>query len=283
MTDRKHHLLITGTGRAGTSFLVKYLAELGLDTLYNTQPKPHWDDAAKAGLENYPLIEPAENLPYVVKAPWLADYMDQILAREDLAIDAVVIPVRNLVEAATSRTVVEMQRAYNLLPGLVNLERTWESWGVTPGGVVFSLNPLDQARILALVFHHLVEQLTNADIPVVFLAFPRMVEDPDYLFAKLKEYLPDAITAEQAAKAHAAVAEKSSVRIGSELCDASEAEAPREDHAIQGPSYPPHELLSGIALRREVQRLKAEVGELRNEIARLTAPEANPQEQLDLS
>ena len=29
---RRRHLLIAGTGRAGTSFLVRYLAELGLDT-----------------------------------------------------------------------------------------------------------------------------------------------------------------------------------------------------------------------------------------------------------
>ena len=58
------------------------------------------------------------------------------------------------------------------------VEKAWESWGTTAGGTVYSLNPLDQARILAVQFQRLVQQLVEAEVPTtVFLAFPRLVED----------------------------------------------------------------------------------------------------------
>jgi hypothetical protein len=268
LAEKAHHLLITGTGRAGTSFLVKYLAELGLNTHCDRQQAPHWDRTAQAGLENLPLVDPAGTLPYVIKTPWLTEYTDQILARDDIAVDVVIVPIRNLVEAAASRTVVELQNLHARLPGMVNLDQTWENWGFTPGGTVFSLNPLDQARLLALGFHQLVEHVTKADIPIVFLDFPRIVEDADYLFAKIKSYLPTSITAEQARTAHEAVAKKSNVRIGTEL---SEISASPESHVQPGREYPTQEQLDGIALRREVRRLRAEVTMLKSELRRLKA------------
>jgi hypothetical protein len=63
------HLIIAGTGRAGTSFLVRYLTELGLDTtLARNGERAGWDAEANAGLEN--LLVWGEKLPYVVKSPW---------------------------------------------------------------------------------------------------------------------------------------------------------------------------------------------------------------------
>ena len=74
------HLLIAGTGRAGTSFLVRYLAKLGLDTqLSRTGADANWDDAANAGLETL-LLPGAADLPYVIKSPWTYQVIHQALA-----------------------------------------------------------------------------------------------------------------------------------------------------------------------------------------------------------
>ena len=206
VAEREHHLLITGTGRAGTSFLVKYLAELGLDTHREHPDGASWDEAAHAGLEDLLLLEQPKHLPYVIKSPWLTEYIDQVLARDDIVIDGVIIPVRNLVEAATSRAVVEMQHRYAGVPGMAQLERSWESWGLTAGGIVFSLNPIDQARLLAVGFHSLFAFSPRLTSPRSFLAFPRIIEDADYLFAKVQPLLPLGISLEQAREAHRCVA-----------------------------------------------------------------------------
>jgi len=109
-------LIIAGTGRAGTSFLVRYLTELGLDTtLARNGDRASWDEDANAGLENQLVC--GDNLPYVVKSPWIGEYVDQILREKQFKIDAFIVPVRDLVEAATSRVVLEQRAIPNTIPG----------------------------------------------------------------------------------------------------------------------------------------------------------------------
>jgi hypothetical protein len=72
----ERHLVIAGTGRAGTSFLVRYLTELGLDTtLARNGDRAGWDSEANAGLES--LLVSGNDLPYVVKSPWIGEYVEQ--------------------------------------------------------------------------------------------------------------------------------------------------------------------------------------------------------------
>jgi hypothetical protein len=113
----KHHLLIAGTGRAGTTFLVQYLAECGLDTHIARDQYRGYDEDANAGLEDLPLNDP--DAPYVIKSPWLFEYVERVLADEQTVVDAVVIPMRGIVEAAASRTVNEL-RARHAMPGTTN-------------------------------------------------------------------------------------------------------------------------------------------------------------------
>ena len=150
------HLIVAGTGRAGTSFLVRYLTELGLDTtLARNGDRASWDAEANAGLEN--LLVSGANLPYVIKSPWISEYVEQILKEERFKIDAFIVPVRDLVEVATSRVVLEQRAIHQHNPWMADqLDRSWETYGHTPGGLVYSLNPLDQARLLAVQFHQLV-------------------------------------------------------------------------------------------------------------------------------
>src|ERR1700678_221648 len=91
------HLIIAGTGRAGTSFLVRYLTELGLDTeLSRHGESAAWDEAANAGLETGPLTGQTWDLPYVLKFPWTDQMLDQILDHNMIRLDTVILPVRDL-------------------------------------------------------------------------------------------------------------------------------------------------------------------------------------------
>src|ERR1700742_2253815 len=160
--NHRKHLLIAGTGRAGTSFLVRYLNAVGLDThLTRRGGDAEYDEAAQAGFEDLPLSKVAEDLPYVIKSPWTCEFIDEVIADPQVRLDGVIIPVRDLMESAASRVIVERRAMHEHHPWMTRLSESWEHYGQTPGGVVYSLNPLDQARVLALGFHHLIERLVQ--------------------------------------------------------------------------------------------------------------------------
>jgi hypothetical protein len=240
------HLLIAGTGRAGTSFLVRWLAAAGLRTHLATHETPMWDETANAGLEDMPVVADWQDAPYVVKSPWLVEVIDDVLANPGIALDGVIIPVRDLAEAAASRVVQERQTAHRRHPWMSSLTRGFEQWGTTPGGVVYSLDPVDQARLLAVSFHRLVQRLVKADIPIVLLDFPRLALDADYLFDKLRRFVRASL--EEARAAHAGIADPDKIRVGREL-------AALQPSASPPPSSETHVLLDTLALRREVRRL----------------------------
>jgi hypothetical protein len=263
----KNHLLIAGTGRAGTTFLVQYLAECGLDTHLAHGQNSGYDEDANAGLEDVLLNNPGA--PYVVKSPWLYEYVERLLTDQQTIVDAVIIPMRSIVEAATSRTVNELRARYGSAAVLDECKQ-WESWGTTAGGVTYSLNPIDQARLLALGFHELLHALVKHGVPVVLLDFPRFVDDPDYLYEALRSTLGDRLDRAAALRAHEQVVVPSKVRIGREL-DAdvtyrpvSRAEPPRI-------AFPSHATLDRTALKRELDKRVARVDQLEQRIALLEA------------
>ncbi|MBZ9653568.1 hypothetical protein [Phyllobacterium lublinensis] len=248
-----NHLLIAGTGRAGTSLLVRCLAELGLETqIANVGDAFWWSEDANAGLEDF-VHHNGRKLSYVVKSPWLYEFIDEVLEREDITIDGVILPVRNLAEAASSRTILEMQNIHRNNTWMAGEARTWETWALTPGGVIYSLNPLDEARLLAVGFHHLVERLANAGVPIYLLAFPRFSQDPEYFYSILKGCLPSAVTVEDVKAVHAKVVEPEKIRVTAEISQ------PVDGQPLKSPEgYPALEELDNIALRRELEKLRSE-------------------------
>ncbi len=73
----RHHLVITGTGRSGTTFLVELLTYLGLDTGFDpVSVRSGIDPVAHAGLERDIRSDDA---PYVVKSPWFMEYAADVL------------------------------------------------------------------------------------------------------------------------------------------------------------------------------------------------------------
>jgi hypothetical protein len=246
----KSHLLIAGTGRAGTSFLVQYLAELGLDThLSRSNKSGAIDPTANAGLEDIPIATDLEDLPYVVKTPWMYQIIDQLLANKHFKIDGVIIPIRNLTEAAMSRSIVELQNIHHNQPWMAKLDKTWREWGYVPGGAIYSTSPVDQARILAVGLHQLVEKLAENDVPFVLVSFPKLIEDSSYLYEKLRSFLPPGIKKADAIAAHKKVADVKQVRTTREF-----------KSEVSGQlSVPTESEAENIALKREIQIIRNEL------------------------
>lgn len=174
----RSHCIITGTGRAGTSFLMTLLTELGLDTGF-TAETIKLDPVAKAGLEIDILSEDA---PYIVKSPWLCDNIDQVVKIRK--IDHAIIPLRNLDAVAGSRA--RVHKTYGFIGKFFTV----------PGGLVHTFSPVRQKDILALQFTHLVQTLVEHEIPITFLYFPRLAEDPKYLYRNTK-FILEGITYEK--------------------------------------------------------------------------------------
>jgi hypothetical protein len=254
------HLLIAGTGRAGTSFLVRYLTGLGLETrLSRPGEAGAWYDGANAGLEDLLLPDPA-GLPYVIKSPWTYQFIDELLAKPGVQLDAVILPMRDLTEAAASRCIIELQQMHDSMPRMNEYDRTWEDFGHTAGGIIFSTSPVDQARLLAVGFHHLLDRLVRADIPVILLSFPRFAKDPDYLYRKLAPALPPTITLEQGRAAHAGTADLRKVRVGAEIAASA---PPGQGLALRGPG---HEQLDRAALGRALRSTRQDLTDARSQL-----------------
>lgn len=163
--EGKRHLIIAGTGRAGTSLLVSLLGELGLDT---GQDHLRYYPEANAGWE---VILPDPHAPYVVKDHFLD--LSQLFQRGDLhpnAIDALLIPIRNLDQAALSR---KYRSANSLLPNR------------TPGGLIGTRNPWRQRAVLATRVYRQIEAAAEYEVPVTLMAYPRFALDVDYAYRHL--------------------------------------------------------------------------------------------------
>lgn len=254
----RNHLLIAGTGRAGTSLLVRILHACGLDTEISRRGGAvFWDDHANAGIENIPIV--GDDHPYVVKSPFSYQFIRELLARADIKLDGVIIPVRDLDEAVASRIILELRHRYeHLVEFASQVEETWRDWGTVPGGVTYSLEPLDQARILAHSLHRIVEPLADAEIPIHFLKFPKFTQDIEYLHRRLIPVLPDGISFAAFSARVAPVIDVRKVRTTSELAEAQgrpDAPIPPVERLQphDAAELPAFETLDRIALKRALR------------------------------
>jgi hypothetical protein len=183
--SKRHHAVITGTGRAGTTFLVELLTHLGLDTGYRTeQLVSKKDQLSRAGLE-HDIRRPG--VPYLIKSPHFSNYANDVLARQDIVIDHVFIPIRNLAAAAESRRRVSKANQKTVAQKIKRLLRPREYsgglWQTT------SLKKGEQEHALLMSLYSLVLELSNEHVPVTFIQFPRLAHESDYLYQKLRPIL----------------------------------------------------------------------------------------------
>jgi hypothetical protein len=165
----KHHMIISGTGRAGTTFLVQLFTALGLDTGFTDLTSDMFENC-DAGMEKDIHLPDA---PYIVKTPWLCDYLDEVLEDQDRVIDHAIVPMRDLYSAAQSRREVASKTDGSLYAAGI------------PGGLWHTDTPEHQEAALTHQLYKLIYTLAKRDIPLTLLHFPRLIHDPEYLFRKI--------------------------------------------------------------------------------------------------
>jgi hypothetical protein len=182
----RHHVLITGTGRAGTTFLVELFTHLGLETGFSTDDianKKH--RTARAGLE-HDIRNTA--CPYIVKSPHFCDYANDVIRQKDIVIDHAFIPVRDLQVAAESRRYTSKisTKELSIAGRLKHMVKPMDF----AGGLWHTNKPEEQEEMLLKQVYKLMLALSDSDIPVTLMHYPRITQDSRYLFGKLKSVLP---------------------------------------------------------------------------------------------
>jgi hypothetical protein len=167
-------IVIAGTGRAGTTFLVAVLSDLGLDTGF--RPGVGMNGAA-GGLEHVSIDR--ADMPRVVKSPGLSTRLGSLLDAEVVKVDHVIIPMRDLDIAAASRVRVA---GYGRFLGV-------------RGGFTGTRSAARQRGVLATMLGELIWTITRHDLPHTFLEFPRFTHDWQYTYDKLG-FLSPGLTAD---------------------------------------------------------------------------------------
>jgi hypothetical protein len=185
MTTPRGHVVITGTGRAGTTFLVQLLTNLNLDTGFNAQTvEKDLDENARAGLENDIRKDCA---PYIVKSTFFCDYVGEVVKRKDIRLEHVFVPVRDLCAVAESRKYVT-KCAVSKMPFLKRLKNTIKPPKLR-GGLVHTRRSWKLEKVLLSQFYNLLLALSEAHVPVTLLQYPKLVADSAYLYEKLQPVL----------------------------------------------------------------------------------------------
>jgi hypothetical protein len=189
----KRHVVIAGPGRAGTTLLVRLLDRVGLDI---GTPTWRYYEGAKAGLETDLL---APDAPYVVKKPdltWQLRGLFEAGTVDPASIEWLVIPLRDLSQAAASRVAVSVRN------------RSTQA----AGGVILSRWPGRQQADLAKATYGLLETAALYEIPLITLEYPRFARDSGYAWRRLRPVLDGVVDEISFADAWLEVVDPSLVR-----------------------------------------------------------------------
>jgi hypothetical protein len=181
----QHHRLITGTGRAGTSLLVRVLDACGFEIeISRHHDSVFWDEKANAGIESIPVV--GDDHPYVVKSPFSYQFIRELLARPDIKLDGVLLPVRELTEAVASRVILDLatghrrhdthqpMEAIRWLPGRIAWVKSSASCGRRPW-YLRDYSESDLARCCVAVRRECVIQLEVATATLALLVLARVL------------------------------------------------------------------------------------------------------------
>jgi len=170
-------IVITGTGRAGTTLLVQVLDALGLDTGLAEGKLSPYGPSVRAGLESR-VDDP--DAPTVVKDMTLGFRIREVLEAGDIRVQHVIIPDRALDVAAASRI---RAAGYGRLP-------------FRRGALTGTMRATEQKQILVRMRAEIITVLEDLGIPYTVLEFPRFASDAAYTHASLAPILGEATLAD---------------------------------------------------------------------------------------
>lgn len=153
-------IFITGTGRCGTTFLIKLFSFLEFDTGYNRDNyKAYIYKNCNSGMEK---IYNDKN--YILKNPNFIKNIKYILEDESIVIKQVIIPIRDFKLSSLSRLKHNNKK----------------------GGLWHATDLKSQIQFYESIISNYVYYMTKYDIPTIFIDFEKMIIDKKYLFDKLK-------------------------------------------------------------------------------------------------
>ncbi len=158
-------IYITGTGRCGTTFLIKLFSFLNLDTGYTKANYSNFiNKNCNSGMERIYK----ENFS-IIKNPHIMLNISHIINDKEIKIKKIIIPVRDYNESVKSRV----------------------SHKYDAGGLWYAKDEKSQLSFYKLIMSNYVYLMTKHDIPTLFLDFDRMTTDKQYLFEKLRFILDE--------------------------------------------------------------------------------------------
>ena len=158
-------IFITGTGRCGTTFLIKLFSFLEFNTGYSRNNyKNSINSKCNSGMEK----EYNEHY-YIIKNPRIMEKIDNIINDNSIKIKTIIIPVRDFKQSSISRE---------------------KNGDTTQAGGLWNANDVNtQILFYNNIMSKYIVTMTQYEINTIFLDFNKMVNDKKYLFEKLNSIL----------------------------------------------------------------------------------------------
>lgn len=152
-------IYITGTGRSGTTFLIKLFSFLNFDTGFNKDNYTQYIfKNCNSGMEK----KYDDNFS-IIKNPTIINDIFMILNDPNIKIKVVIIPIRDYKLSAKSRI----------------------KHNNNPGGLFNATDEKTQIDFYNKIISNYVYYMTKYDINTIFIDFDKMTSDKLYLFNKL--------------------------------------------------------------------------------------------------
>jgi len=158
-------ILITGTGRCGTTFLIKLFTFLNFDTGFDRNNyKSTISSNCNSGMERQ-----YNEKHYIIKNSTFMQDIEKIFNDTSIILKYVIVPIRDLNESAKSRNKYQNQC----------------------GGLWNATDELSQIKFYKDILTNYICISTKYDLNTIFIDFEKMTNDKIYLFNKLKNILDE--------------------------------------------------------------------------------------------
>ena len=161
-------IAITGTGRSGTTFLMRLLSLLSFDTGYSQEEilnNVHVSSTANAGLEKFTIKNP---MPKIVKDPRFIKRLNF----NTYEVKEVILVVRDYTESAKSRYRIKQKSSMRKPPGGL-----WDAESVD-----------EQIQVYYNYIANFIKYAAEEEIKLHLISFEKMISDREYLKNKI-EYI----------------------------------------------------------------------------------------------